>query len=80
MASITIRRIDEDIKERLRRRAARHGRSMEDEVRELLRTSLATETAEPVNLAERIRARFAPLGGVELDPPEREPVREPPRF
>jgi len=80
MASITIRRIDEDLKERLRRRAARHGRSMEDEVRELLRTSLAMETTEPVNLAECIRARFAPLGGVELDLPEREPVREPPGF
>ena len=80
MASITIRRLDDDLKERLRQRAARHGRSMEDEVRELLRTSLAMETAEPVNLAERIRARFAPLGGVDLDLPAREPVREPPRF
>lgn len=80
MASITIRRLDDDLKERLRQRAARHGRSMEDEVRELLRTSLAMETAEPVNLAERIRARFSPLGGVDLDLPAREPVREPPGF
>ncbi len=80
MASITIRRLDDDLKERLLQRAARHGRSMEDEVRELLRTSLAKETAEPVNLAERIRARFAPLGGVDLDLPAREPVREPPRL
>ena len=80
MGSITIRRLDDDLKERLRRRAARHGRSMEDEVRELLRTTLAMEAAEPDNLAERIRARFAPLGGVDLKLPEREPVREPPQL
>lgn len=80
MASITIRRLDDDLKERLRRRAARHGRSMEDEMRELLRTTLAMEPDEPDNLAERIRARFKPLGGVDLNLPEREPVREPPRF
>lgn len=80
MASITIRRLDDDLKERLRLRAARHGRSMEDEVREVLRTTLATEVSEPDNLAERIRRRFEPLGGVELDLPEREPVPEPPTF
>lgn len=78
MGSITIRKIDNELKERLRRRAARHGRSMEDEVRELLRTSLAMDSGEPDNLAERIRARFAPFGGVDLTLPEREPAREPP--
>lgn len=80
MGSITIRRLDDEIKERLRRRAASHGRSMEDEVREILRISLAKEDGEPGNLAERIRSRFEPLGGVELELPEREPAREPPRF
>lgn len=80
MGSITIRQLDDELKERLRRRAALHGRSMEDEVRELLRTSLSNEDAEPENLAERIRSRFEPLGGVELDLPERESVPEPPAF
>jgi len=80
MGSMTIRRLDDELKAKLRRRAALHGRSMEDEVRELLRTALANEASEPVNLAERIRARFAPLDGVELDLPPREPIREPPRF
>ncbi|QOC22772.1 ribbon-helix-helix protein, CopG family [Wenzhouxiangella sp. AB-CW3] len=80
MGSITIRRLDDDLKERLRQRAARHGRSMEDEVREVLRTTLAMEAGEPDNLAKRIQARFAPLGGVELDLPERESTREPPEF
>jgi len=80
MGSITIRRLDDDLKERLRQRAARHGRSMEDEVHEVLRITLAMDASEPDNLAERIQARFAPLGGVELDLPEREPPREPPGF
>lgn len=35
-------------------------------------------TGDPDNLAERIRARFAPFGGVNLTLPEREPTREPP--
>jgi len=80
MASITIRRLDDDLKERLRRRAARHGRSMEDEVRELLRLALVHERSDTGNLAARIRARFQPLGGVDLELPEREPAREPPGF
>ncbi|MRH21335.1 FitA-like ribbon-helix-helix domain-containing protein, partial [Rhodovulum strictum] len=37
MASITIRNLDDDVKRRLRIRAAEHGRSMEEEVREILR-------------------------------------------
>ena len=71
MASMTIRNLDEDIKQRLRVQAAEHGRSMEEEARAILRTAL-TEAASPTNLAQAIRARFAPLGGVELDIPSRE--------
>jgi len=37
MASITIRQLDEGLKRRLRLRAARNGRSMEDEARTILR-------------------------------------------
>ena len=36
--------------------------------------------SEPVDLAEAIRRRFAPLGGVELELPPRPPMREPPTF
>ena len=71
MASMTIRNLDEDIKQRLRVQAAEHGRSMEEEAQAILRTAL-TEAASPTNLAQAIRARFAPLGGVELDIPPRE--------
>ena len=80
MASITIRQLDDGLKAKLRLRAARHNRSMEDEVRDILRITLAQETEPPRNLAEAIRRRFEPLGGVELEPLPREPLREPPRF
>jgi antitoxin FitA len=79
MASITIRNLEDELKRRLRIRAAEHGRSMEEEAREILR-QVVGERAPPRNLAAAIRARVTPLGGVELDLPPREPMREPPRF
>ena len=80
MASITIRNLDDALKGKLRVRAARHGRSMEDEVRHILRTVLAEPHAQPTNLAVARRRRFAPGGGVELKIPARGKLREPPRF
>ena len=79
MASITIRNLDEQTKARLRVRAAHRQRSMEDEARNILRAALAEEIRTPQNLAEAIRQRFRPLGGVVLRVPPREPMREPPR-
>ena len=78
MASITVRNLDEGVKTRLRVRAARRGRSMEDEAREILRTALATAGDASPDLATSICRRFAVIGGVELDIPPREPMREPP--
>ena len=80
MASITIRKLDEGLKSRLRIQAAIHGRSMEDEARDILRSSLNQESPQVRNLAESIRARFAPLGGFDLPEITREPMREPPSF
>ncbi len=74
MASITIRKLPENTKRRLRIRAARNGRSMEQEARELLETGLARADAEPENLGESIRKLFAPFGGVDLQIPKREPI------
>jgi plasmid stability protein len=79
MASITIRSLDDEVKRRLRIRAAEHGRSMEEEVREILRQAVGRETPA-YDLAAAIRARVAPLGGVDLDLPQREAMREPPAF
>ncbi|MER2566237.1 MAG: plasmid stabilization protein [Myxococcaceae bacterium] len=77
MATLTIRNLDEAVKRRLRVRAAEHGRSMEEEVREILREAVS-EGQAGTDLAASIRARVAGLGGVELELPAREPVREPP--
>jgi len=79
MASITIRKLDDRTKDRLRLRAAHHKRSMEDEARNILRAALSDDTAVTRNLAEAIGARFRPLGGVELQLPAREPMRDPPK-
>ena len=79
MASITIRKLDEKTKARLRVRAAQHGRSMEEEARTLLRSALRDDVTPGSNLADAIRARFRRLGGVDLGLPAREPIREPPK-
>ena len=80
MASITIRNLDDTLKSRLRVQAAVHGRSMEDEARDILRSALSREPTRKGSLATSIRARFAALGGVELPAAPREPIRPPPSF
>jgi plasmid stability protein len=80
MGSILIRRLDDATKARLKARAARHGHSMEEEARAILKAAVATDTKRPANLAEEIHARFAALDGVELPEIPREPVRRPPDF
>ena len=79
MATLTIRDLDESLKHSLRLRAAGHRRSMEEEVRQILRQALQGDTAATQqDLASRIRARVAAVGGVELQIDPREPAREPP--
>ena len=80
MAVITIRNIDDAIKNRLRLRAAMHGRSMEDEARDILRSALSTEIPRPRNLGQAINARFGELGGVDLPDIPREAIRQPVDF
>ena len=80
MASITIRRLDEGLKSRLRIRAAHHGHSMEEEARDILKTALTGETPVGGNIYEAIRRHIEPLGGVELVLPKREAIRKPPKF
>lgn len=80
MATLMIRNVETAVKERLRVRAARHGRSMEAELRSILNDVLDRDSEAEPNLAEAIRRHFAPLDGVELELPPRGPAREPPRF
>jgi antitoxin FitA len=80
MASMTIRDIDEKLKAKLRIQAARNGRSMEDEARDILRTALSIEPSRTKGLVDAIRARIEPFGGVELEIAPREAIREPIEF
>jgi plasmid stability protein len=64
MAQLLIRQLDEDTKARLRRRAARHGRSMEAEARDILRQGLQAEAPQAAEgLGTRI-ARLMAEGGL----------------
>jgi len=76
MSTMTIHNIDAPLSARLHARAALHGRSMEEEVRDILHTVISTESGN--SLIAAIRARVAGLGGVDLEVPTREPIRTPP--
>lgn len=77
MASLTIRQLEESTKRKLRIRAAHHGRSMEQEAREILKLALAQPDEKPKDLVEAIRQRFAQYGGLDLKIPPRGPIRDP---
>ncbi|HEY0696159.1 MAG TPA: Arc family DNA-binding protein [Kribbella sp.] len=75
VAAITVRNLDDRLKERLRVRAAQHGRSMESEVRAILVEAVG-EPGDSDDLFQSILDRFGEIGGVELDLPARNtPVR-----
>jgi plasmid stability protein len=80
MASIIIRRLEQTTKEQLRVRASRHGRSMEEEARAILKVALTAKGAPERSLADSIRRRFDPLGGVKLPARARDSMREPPKL
>ena len=79
MASITIRNLEDEVKTGLRMRAAGNGRSMEEEVRLILREAVGRKPGGQ-DLASIIRGYFGPSRGVDLELPPRDPAREPPRF
>jgi plasmid stability protein len=62
MAQVIVRHLEESVKTRLKRRAARRGRSMEDEIRDILRSAANTEPRPRPGLGTRIAARFAAAG------------------
>ena len=70
MAAVSIRDLDDGVKERLRIRAARNGRSMEAEMRVILAEAVS-DPGERVGLFATLVERFADVGGVELDLPPR---------
>jgi plasmid stability protein len=78
MASITIRRLDDQLKSQLKQRAVQHGRSMEEEARNILRESLAG--GRPKSFMEIARELFGPEHGIDLPIPPRDSIAEPPDF
>lgn len=69
MASLSIRKLDEEIYERLRDRAVRHGVSMEEEARQILRRAVSP----PERLGDLFVKVFGPERGADLELPPREP-------
>lgn len=76
MASLTIRNVDEELKASLRIQAARHGHSMEQEAREILRRAVQAPTAN-TGFAKRVQKRFAGLEVEDLPIPRRRAARLP---
>lgn len=77
MASISVRDLDDEVASRLKVRAARHGRSMEAEIRAILTDAVAVREDEQFNLARAVRERFGAIGGVELELPPRQDMPRP---
>jgi plasmid stability protein len=71
MAAVSIRDLDDSVREKLRLRAARNGRSMEAEIRAIL-TAAVDEKAMRAGLFPALVDRFARLGGVDLELPDRD--------
>jgi len=69
MAQLVVRQLDEDVKVKLQHRARRHGRSTEEEVREILRNAVRSEGSRRTPLGSRIAARFRRTG-LEKEIPE----------
>lgn len=80
MAQVIVRRLEEEVKTRLKRRARRHGRSVEEEVRHILRNAVTGEGRLTSKLGSRIAARFRKIG-LDADLPElRGQAPRPPDF
>jgi plasmid stability protein len=80
VATLTVRNVDPELRDKLRVRAALNGRSMEAELRHLLAEALREQPMRrEMNLAEAIRRRFLPVGGVDdLEPHPAVDVASPP--
>lgn len=62
MAQLVVRNLEDEVKARLQRRASRFGRSMEEEVRDILRNAVLDEAGEGDPLGSKLARRFAGLG------------------
>jgi plasmid stability protein len=79
MAVLTIRNVDDAIKQSLRIRAAQHGVSMEEEARRILRDALV-RVSQPQPLGQRLKQRFAEVADADFELPSRQISRTPPNW
>jgi len=80
MAQLVVRNIEASVKQRLQRRARRHGRSMEEEVRDILRNAAVEEDRPAGGLGTEIASLFSGIG-IDFEIPELRDFRlKPPRF
>ncbi len=79
MAVLTIRNVDDAIKQSLRIRAAQHGVSMEEEARRILRDALV-RVSQPQPLGQRLKQRFAEVADEDFELPSRQISRTPPNW
>lgn len=77
MAIMMICNIDQGLEYRLRKLAAIHGRSMEDEAREILRAALPVEAGNSADIVRAIRRRVEAVGGIDIDLPARDTMLDP---
>ncbi|MBD2627246.1 FitA-like ribbon-helix-helix domain-containing protein [Trichormus variabilis] len=75
MTNITISNLDDDLKNRLQKRAEKHGHSLEQEITEILRLVLTENTKNSINLVTLIENRFADFEDLELPEIERDAIR-----
>ena len=80
MASLTIRNLDDEVKSELRVRAARNGRSMEDEARVILGEAVRPAARDMKRILAAIRAPLVEVGHVDFEIPARDSIAEPPNF
>jgi antitoxin FitA len=80
MAQLVVRQLDDDVKEKLQRRARSHGRSTEEEIREILRNAVRNDGSIRTPVGSRIAARFSRIGLDEEIPELRDQSAQPATF
>ena len=80
MAQLLVRNLEDDVKAKLQRRARQHGRSTEEEVRDILRNAVKDEQSLEYGLGSRIAAMFAGIGLDEDIPEQRGQPARPAEF
>lgn len=81
MTTITVRKLNPEVHDQIRIHAAKHGRSVEAEVRSILATYVRQHQSSPKDIAKRIHQRFAKIGHADdLSLPKRQAVADPITF